>query len=221
MNFQNKFYIYNQYADVQREVAKGLISFIDENTKDKKIESVFEIGCGTGIFTRCFLEKYSPSSLILNDYFDTKEYFQNISYNSFYQGNIEEKDIPTADIIVSSSALQWIGDLEKVISRIAKTGAIFSFSIFTYGNLQEIKNHFDISLNYHKIEKIYEILRKYFKNIAYKSQTIKKKFDTPLDALRHLKNTGVTGFKKTTVGKIRAFKEDTLTYEIGYFYCSR
>ena len=64
-----------------------------------------------------------------------------------------------------------------------------------------------------------KILRKKFKNITSKKETIILKFNTPLEALRHLKNTGVTGFQKTSISKIRSFSSYTLTYEISYFIC--
>ena len=64
-----------------------------------------------------------------------------------------------------------------------------------------------------------KILRKKFKNITSKKETIILEFNTPLEVLRHLKNTGVTGFQKTSISKIRSFSSCTLTYEISYFIC--
>ena len=63
-------------------------------------------------------------------------------------------------------------------------------------------------------------LKKYFKIVNSETQTLKKKFNTPFDALKHLKNTGVTGFKKASISSIRSFSDTTLTYEVAYFYCS-
>jgi len=94
-----------------------------------------------------------------------------------------------------------------------------AFSIYTKGNLKEINDHFNISLNYLENSEINKILKEKFKNINFKKETIVLKFNSPLEALRHLKNTGVTGFQKTSISKIRSFTSCTLTYEISYFIC--
>lgn len=61
MNFNKKFDTYDENAIVQKKVASHLIELIKEIKNDKSsFESVLEIGCGTGIFTRDFLNIYSP-----------------------------------------------------------------------------------------------------------------------------------------------------------------
>ena len=39
--------------------------------------------------------------------------------------------------------------------------------------------------------------------------------------LKHLKYTGVTGFQKTSISKIKTFKDNILTYEVAYFICKK
>lgn len=220
MNFKNKFHIYNKNAVVQKKVAFNLNNFINSNA-DSKINSAFEIGCGTGIFTRYFICSHRNTSLILNDFFNTEDYIKDIKYTDFIEGDIEEINIPKSDIIVSSSVLQWIKNFEKLIKKIVNSCKIFSFSIYIKGNLIEINRHFNISLDYMEFDKIYAILKKYFKCVRCKKESIKKSFSSPLEALRSLKNTGVTGFKRTDIKTIRSFKNTSLTYEVGYFYCSQ
>lgn len=220
MNFNNKFHIYNENADIQKLVAHNLNNFISHNCKEKQFKSIFEIGCGTGIFTSYITKTYNFDNIILNDYFDTRKYLTNIKYSNFLLGDIETIAIPEVDIVVSSSVLQWIKNFDLLTYKISKSTNLFTFSIFTFGNLKEINNHFKISLDYMKIDDIVTILNKYFKLVKYEQQTLKKEFDTPFDALKHLKNTGVTGFKKASISSIRSFSDTTLTYEVAYFYCS-
>ena len=219
MNFNNKFHIYDKNADIQKKVAENLNSFIEEN-RVTKLSSAFEIGCGTGIFTRVFLNSNKDISLTLNDFFDTKEYLRDITYSQFITGDIEKINIPKSDIIVSSSVLQWIQNFEELIKKIADSCRILSFSIYTKGNLIEINRHFHISLEYMDLDRICEILKRYFKCVNYRKETIRKNFTSPIEALRNLKNTGVTGFKRADIKAIRSFKDKTLTYEVGYFHCS-
>ncbi len=301
MNFNKKFDSYDENAIVQKKVASHLIELIKEIKNDKNsFESILEIGCGTGIFTREFLKSYSPNKIILNDFFQVERFLNNIPYNSFLVGDILKIELPKVETIVSSSVFQWISPLEKLIEKLSfcknlyfsisflvgdilkielpKVETIVSssvfqwispleklieklsfcknlyFSIYISGNLKEIDEHFNISLDYLEVDEIKNILKKYFTKVKYKKESIsldnisldylevdeiknilkkyftkvkyKKEsisldFNTPLDALRHLKNSGVTGFKKSSFSKIKSFSSKTLTYEIGYFLCEK
>ena len=154
MNFNNKYITYNQNALVQKELANDLLSLLKINSTSK-YSSMFEIGCGTGIFTKLFINSYNPSLIILNDMFDTTTYLTDINYEKFIKGNIENLNIPNVDIIVSSSVFQWINDLEKLLYLISKNTNELAFSLYIKDNLLEIKKHFGISLNYLSFNDIY------------------------------------------------------------------
>ena len=75
MNFNKKFDTYDENAIVQKKVASHLIELIKEIKNDRNsFESILEIGCGTGIFTRDFLNNYSPNRIILNDFFQVERF---------------------------------------------------------------------------------------------------------------------------------------------------
>ncbi|MEH1741142.1 methyltransferase domain-containing protein [Fusobacterium varium] len=220
MTFDKNFTTYDNNAIVQKKVAANLSEYIKNDISlSGNMNKIIELGCGTGIFTKEFLSNFTPKHLTLNDFFDVREYLKNLNYNEFIQGDIEIITLPKADIIISSSAFQWVSSFEKLINNISASTNNLAFSIYTKGNLKEIYEHFNISLNYLENEEIHQILRKKFKNITSKKETIILEFNTPLEALRHLKNTGVTGFQKTSISKIRSFSNCTLTYEISYFIC--
>lgn len=219
MNFKNKFFEYNKNAIVQKRVALNLTKFIEKYKHEKKIDSVLEIGCGTGIFTRYFLNSFSIRRLVLNDFYNTEEYLKDISYETFIENNIEKINFFKYELIISSSTLQWINNFEKLIEKISRSCNEFFFSIYLQGNLIEVKEHFKISLSYFSFEDIQKILKKYFSEIKSYKETERINFDSPVDALKHLKNTGVTGFSKASVSQIKKFKSNKLTYEVGYFYC--
>lgn len=221
MNFNKKFGTYDENAIVQKSVAAHLIKLIKNEKNDKNsFKSILEIGCGTGIFTREFLNNYSPEKIILNDFFQVEKFLNNISYNSFLLGDILKINLPEIKTVVSSSVFQWISPFEELIKKLSFCENLY-FSIYISGNLKEIDEHFNISLDYLEIDKIENILKKYFTKVKYKKESISLEFNTPLDALRHLKNSGVTGFKKSSISKVKSFSSKTLTYEIGYFLCEK
>ena len=222
MNFYKYYNEYENYSLAQKQVAKNLLDYMGKsNIFNIQINSIFEIGCGTGIFTREYRKYFLHSDLILNDIFDVREFIKDIDYNIFIQENIEELDIPKSDLVVSSSVFQWIKDKDSLIRNIAENTDNLCFSSYVSGNLIEIKNHFDISLDYLNIEEFKEILKKYFSSVKYYSETIKLDFEAPMAVLKHLKYTGVTGFQKTSISKIKTFKDNILTYEVAYFICKK
>ncbi|WP_339120318.1 malonyl-ACP O-methyltransferase BioC [Fusobacterium nucleatum] len=222
MNFNKHYNVYEKYSLAQKQVAKNLLDYMGKsNIFDTKINSIFEIGCGTGIFTKEYRKYFLHSDLILNDIFDVREFIKDIDYNIFIQENIEELDIPKSDLVVSSSVFQWIKDKDSLIRNIAENTDNLCFSSYVSGNLIEIKNHFDISLDYLNIEEFKEILKKYFSFVKSYSETIKLDFEAPMSVLKHLKYTGVTGFQRTSISKIKTFKDNILTYEVAYFICQK
>lgn len=222
MNFNKHYNEYEKYSLAQKQVAKNLLDYMGKsNIFNTQINSIFEIGCGTGIFTKEYRKYFLHSDLILNDIFDVREFIKDIDYNIFIQENIEELDIPKSDLVVSSSVFQWIKDKDSLIRNIAENADNLCFSSYVSGNLIEIKNHFDISLDYLNIEEFKEILKKYFSSVKSYSETIKLDFKAPMAVLKHLKHTGVTGFQRTSISKIKTFKDNILTYKVAYFICKK
>lgn len=221
MNFDKKFSVYDEYADVQKKVAENLMDFIGERCEEKNIAAAFEIGCGTGLFSKVFQDNLNPDIFILNDFYDVREFVKDIKYEDFIAGDIEKADLPEVDMIVSSSCLQWVKDFEALVKKIADSCEVFSFSIYIEGNLCEIKDHFNVSLSYMSVEELRRVLCKYFKEVEFDKETIVKRFSSPLAALRNLKNTGVTGECRAGIREMRSFKRKILTYEVAYFYCSK
>ena len=88
--------------------------------------------------------------------------------------------------------------------------------------IHQIKKHFGISLNYLSFNDIYFLLNKYFPKIYTLNKEYILTFPTPFDSLKHLKNTGVTGFNKTVdIKKIRTFTSTELTYKTACFYAKK
>lgn len=219
MNFESKFNVYDKNAIVQKLVAKDLITLVRVSSSSKTYDNALEIGCGTGIFTRLFAYQYNPKSLILNDLCDTKKYLTDIEYTKFIQADIESLSIPHMDIIVSSSVFQWIKDFEKLIASLSKNSRELAFSLYIKDNLLEIKEHFNVSLPYMTFNEIICTLQKYYKRVVGFENEYKQEFKTPLEVLKHLKNTGVTGFSKVNdIKKIRSFNKTSLTYKSACFY---
>ena len=217
MEFGKNFSTYDENAIIQKKVAENLTNFISKKFNNQKFDKVIELGCGTGIFTREFLKKIEINEIDLNDCFNTRDYFKEINYKNFICDDMNEAIIKNYDIVISSSSFQWIEDLEKLIESISKKSEKLAFSIYIDGNLKEIAEHFGVGLKYKKIEDILIILKKYFKNTEYYSEEKTLNFSSPIEALRHLKRTGVTIKNRTSIYDIKSYKNTLLTYNMAYF----
>lgn len=217
MEFNNAYEIYDENAIVQESVAENLISLINE---DASYNNILELGCGTGIFTKKLIKKINYSNMDLNDIFDTKEYFNKEIYRKYLVGDMEKMEFDSYSLITSSSCLQWAKDLKELLKKISKCTDNFLFSIYISGNLKEIKEHFNVSLDYLSMEEIEKELSGLFLNVQCCQEELKIKFDTPLLALKHLKNTGVTGIGRAKISEVKTFTSKSLTYKVAYFKCS-
>ena len=217
MEFGKNFSTYDENAIIQKKVAENLTNFISKKFNNQKFDKVIELGCGTGIFTREFLKKFEINEIDLNDCFNTRDYFKEINYKNFICDDMSDAINQNYDIVISSSSFQWIEDLEKLIENISKKSEKLAFSIYIDGNLKEISEHFGVGLKYKKIDDILLILKKYFKNIEYYSEEKTLNFSSPIEALRHLKRTGVTIKNRTSIYDIKSYKNTLLTYNMAYF----
>ena len=218
MNFDKKFDRYDENAHIQKKVAEKLVELIPA----KKYKIIFEIGAGTGILTRNIIKNIEYKNLMVNDkYIESREYLKDLPSVEFIMGNIEKLEIGKADLIISSSVFQWIEDKDKLFKKISRAADTLIFSIYIDGNLKEISDHFGISLEYLNMKELKTLLTPYFKNISRYEEKFTLKFDTPMEGLKHLKNTGVTGIGQTNIQKIRSYSAKKLTYRVGYFICKK
>lgn len=234
--FEKSTHTYEKQAIAQRIIAQELCCILAkyQNTSP---ENVWEFGCGSGLLSNLFLDKFHPGNLILNDLNPPTEGIQQIidKYNYvFMKGDAENIRIDTPlDLVISSSTFQWFENPEKFILKCAnylKKDALFAFSTFTPDNLKEIKLLADIGLIYPEQKKITEWLENHFEILEIYTRIITLHFSDVKTMLKHLSDTGVNGIKpfKWTPRSYRQFSKKyeekfsspeglSLTYSPVYF----
>ena len=206
---------YNSNAFVQKIMADELIELLN----DKKYKNILEIGSYTGILTEKLViknpdfENYTAVDIISQ----AKKYVNRINNKiEFINADIENfKTNKKFDLIIANASLQWCDNLDKVIKKLqsflAEEGAMV-LSLFSKKNFFEIKDIFNVGLNYPSIE---DIKAMFLDNVLVFEKEYELKFDDSFDILRHLKSTGVNALTKEKFS-IKELKEKLKLYKSKY-----
>lgn len=193
---------YSDASVVQKDIAYRMTGIIS-NGPAIPDGPVLEVGCGTGTFSRMFLDRYSPSRMYLNDicqgYADVLSDIVP-SRAEFIQGDAETMPLPgPLAMLVSCSAFQWFHDLPSFLDKAASClspGGILAFSTFGKENLREISELEGISLDYTSLDELELMLGRNFDVLHAEESHAVLHFDSAMSVLRHMKSTGVTGVRK-------------------------
>lgn len=190
---------YDRHADAQQQICRRLTGLLSRYT-GMHFQRALEIGCGTGGFTRLLKECCVIDEWYLNDLCESCRPKVTALFPGqsplFLAGNAEEIDFPGRfDLIVSASAFQWMEEPATFLGKLAgmlSPGGTLLFNTFSPGNLEEIRHLTGRGLPYPTAKQLDEWLAKDFHLLHLCEEEIILTFTTPLDVLRHLKNTGVT-----------------------------
>lgn len=133
---------------------------------------------------------------------------------SFLPCDAETLDFPQGtDLITSCSTLQWFADTERFFARchhFLSDGGILAFSTFGKKNMREIHTLTGHGLEYLSLDNLKVLLFPRFEILYAEEEIVSLSFGTPLEVLRHLKQTGVTGTEKRvwTRGRLQSFCDE-------------
>ncbi len=207
---------YNREAVAQKRIAERMGGLLARHLPHP-CSKVLEIGCGTGFLTRELSEILHPDRLVLNDLCrEMGACFTDLTSGGqtvFLPGDAERLSFPPEqNLIVSCSALQWFVSPERFFARchplLCREG-YFAFTTFGRDNLKEVISVTGTGLRYRTLSELEEALQTHYKIVVATEERIILSFNTPLEILYHLKNTGVTALRQQawTKSDLRAFCE--------------
>jgi malonyl-CoA O-methyltransferase len=197
---------YSDQAVVQQQTAEKMVKELIATTNNHKFPRILEIGCGSGIMTRLIEQQLDYEYLLANDLApQCIEHISQIDNCRFIPGDIETIEYPQKnfDLIISNATFQWLdhlGDALKKFSGWLKPGGIMAFSTFGPENIKELAMLGGRSLNYLSHAATVAITQQNFTIIFEHEDVIALEFLTPLNALQHLKATGVNSLPANASG---------------------
>ncbi len=208
---------YEGQATVQRAVALRLWELWKSNfDKPSRPLDLLEIGYGTGFLTRLYADVLPIATLRLWD-------LARGELEGLPEGAVtERRDGETAlrllgddsvDAVASASTIQWFNSpalFLKEALRVLRPGGVLALSTFAPGTLEEISRITGRCLNYYDADRLRRIIPGGLETLALEQGEIVKSFDTPMQALRHLKETGTNslGGSPTGVGAVGRLLRD-------------
>lgn len=229
--FGAHFDTYDREAAVQMSICDRMASMI-ETEGIETVESALEIGAGTGFLSNHLLRMMPKARWIFNDISDrSQEYVQryidlyNVESASFCCSDAESQIDGCYDFIASSSAIQWFNSVPKFIERLSSmvsSGGYVALSLFAPDNFKEVAiSNSDIGLSYHTLPEMENYLEGAGFSVTQSwEQCHKLLLPTPMDVLRHIKLTGVSGASSSgwSRGRLQQFCDrynDMFGFDLG------
>ena len=193
---------YSREARVQQQVAERMARRILDILPDFRPRRVAEFGCGTGLYSRLLYDTWRPDLLHLNDLCPEMALcLEDLTARpgvTFAPGDAETCPLPDGlHLLTSCSTLQWFDSPARFFLRAATLLApdsVLAFSTFGGDNLREIRALTGKGLAYPPCADLSRWLEEAGLHVLLLDEEQSTlHFPTPLDVLRHLRMTGVTG----------------------------
>ena len=193
---------YNENALVQKFMAEDLVKEV--SLINKNFKKILELGAGTGLLTCQVKNNLTFSQYTANDLSEkSKKYLDKIlpEYN-FLCGNAQRiNPNSTYDLIISNAMFQWFKNLDEVFAKyrmLLNKDGLLAFTTFSPENFCELKQVAGLSLDYKTEDDLKNILSKNYEILVCKSYKKVLEFNTPLELLYHMKNTGVNSLNSSS-----------------------
>lgn len=185
---------YSKNREIQDEIAQKLLLAANAN----RYKKILDIGCGDGaLFEKiqktdglfvgvdaspkmCELHRKRANCIVVDANFDDPSFAKQL-----------EDKFGKFDLILSSSALQWSKDLKALTIKISTLSDNFAIALFTSGSFASLYNFLGLKTFLPTIEDVKDAFTPFYIS-NFEICNFKKSFINPKDAMRYIKQTGVS-----------------------------
>lgn len=197
---------YSREATVQQQVAVRLAEMVNRHVPPSWHGCVWEVGCGTGLFTQAYLQMRTPGQMWLNDICPEMEtclaplLSERVRFSAADAENVRPPR--GVSLIVSCSALQWFDSplcfLQRCREALLPRGYM-AIATFGQDNFHEIRSLTGTGLVYRTQGEWQRDLEGMgFRVLQAMEEKITVWLPSPTEVLRHLRQTGVAGIQRQT-----------------------
>lgn len=197
---------YDANAAVQHDAASELWRRTAEHIDlSRCFGNVLEVGAGSGMLTRLYAEALHFKSLRLWDLAPSAsaalpETAESVTCDAEVAVNALEAG--SIDLLLSSSTLQWFHSPEKFLQKAVRAlspGGMMALMFYARGTCGEIASAGGVSLAYPQPEELLKVLEDAGMSVVHShTDEVTMTFDTPRDALKHLRDTGVNALGRNS-----------------------
>jgi len=215
--FSKNAYRYDTSTDVQKEVAQHLLQSITSHP-----QTILDLGCGSGAIYNHIPWKFTTFTGVDSAPKMCERHPRaphvTIICEDFEAESLAAQLQPAYDLLISSSALQWAQDINRLIEKIAFTCKEGAFAVFTDKTFQTIYKMSHIPKFLPDAQSLRNVFEKYF-TCKSEIKTYRLFFDDNLSLFRSIKKSGVSGGKRylsvsQTKDLIRHYPHDYLEFEV-------
>ena len=198
---------YDEHNEIQVQVAKTLISMLPA----KSFKNILDLGCGSGAVAKNLKKaNHTYESLSV---FDSSQEMLDIHPSAaniikicgdFNKENLNEILAQSQyDLLISSSALQWSTDLDRIFATLSILSKDAYFAIFTSGTFKTLHQLANVDSPIYGAEIIEKYIAKYYSEVNFTLHRYTLSFDSVREMFRYIKKSGVSagekklGFKET------------------------
>lgn len=133
---------YDAAASVQKSSAQKLSNMIHANCDTQSLQTILDLGCGTGFMTEALLPHCPSSVFTLVDFSprmlqEVSKKFQSFSNIQYQCANFLTGQLDVHDLIVSNFAFQWAESLENVVLHYASKAKVLAFTALLAGTFKD------------------------------------------------------------------------------------
>ncbi len=188
---------YDTNAVIQKQIAHHLMGLWP--TDGTPVNDILEIGCGTGTVSRLLRERFPDAQLTLWDLSLSSKLITEFGASCALtacdaETAIRELPDESTDAVVSASTVQWFNSLPaflRQVHRILRPGGKALISTFGPETMREINSTLGKSSPYPAIDTLRRMVPDGLSVEHIAEDTLTLTFPSPIDALRHVRLTGV------------------------------
>ncbi len=199
---------YDDNAVVQRQIAEKLCSqAIAAGAADCR--SILEIGCGTGLTTRMLAEAFPDAEITGWDLHIPHAFSRAAGCGRIKalecDAETQIRQLPDAsvDMIFSASTVQWFNSLPEFLrqtARVLRPGGLAFISTFGPATMRQIRDILPQATHYPPAAALRRMIPPSLHTLCFEEEERTLRFGSPLEALRHVKLTGVNALSSDNGG---------------------